>query len=124
MQFQIHASKISVDASVESHVSRRLHFALGRFADVVEKIDVTLADINGPKGGYDKLCRIRVRIKGLAKLVIADVLHEELITATDLAVDRVGRAVARAVDRRNGTRVSRRRRTLSTSDCANQYALA
>lgn len=124
MKIQIHASKISMDASVERHVSRRLHFALGRFANVVEKIDVTLADINGPKGGHDKQCRIRVRVKGVAKLVIAEVLHEELITATDLAVDRVGRAVARAVDRRNGIRVGRRRRAMSASARDGQYALA
>lgn len=106
-----------------SDASDRTMFYVGTSV-ALSTIGGILAGINGPKGGYDKQCRIRVRVRGLAKLVIADVLHEELITATDLAVDRVGRAVARAVDRRNGTRVSRRRRTLSASEYADQYALA
>lgn len=110
MRIQIHASKIDVDHTVETHVERRLGFALGRFADVVRDVEVTLSDINGPKGGHDKLCRIRVRLRGQQKSVFANILHEEIRTAIDLATDRIGRAVPRAVDRQNGLRVARRRR--------------
>ena len=109
MRVDIHASKIEINGTIEKYVERRLFFALGRFADVVQNVDVTLSDINGQKGGQDKLCRIRVGLKRNAKPVLADVLHEDLRTSIDLAADRLGRAVARAVDRQIGVRRARRR---------------
>lgn len=124
MKVQIRSRKLVVDGATEAHVERRLHFALGRFSDVVERVDVTLADINGPNGGQDKLCRIRVRLRNESNPIIAEVLHEELLTGTDMAVDRIGRSVARAVDRRSGLRINRRRRALSAAGRGSQFASA
>ncbi|NQV23573.1 MAG: HPF/RaiA family ribosome-associated protein [Rhodopirellula sp.] len=110
MRIQIQTSKMDADSSVNKYVERRLSFALGRFADVVQKVEVTLADINGPKGGHDKLCKIRVDLRRLPKPVYCEILHEELRTSIDLAAERSGRAVARAIDRQTGYRIARRRR--------------
>lgn len=109
MRVQIRASRIDIEADTKEYVERRLLFALGRFADVVKQVEVTLSDINGPKGGQDKLCRLRVDLKRQPKPVFAEILHEKLRTAIDLAADRLGRAVARSVDRQSGLRISRRR---------------
>jgi len=109
MRIQIHAQKIDIDETIEAYMERRLQFALGRFADVVGRVEVTLSDINGPKGGHDKQCRIRVDLKRQSSPVFAEILHEDLRTSIDLAADRLGRAVARAVDRHSGERISRRR---------------
>lgn len=109
MRIQIHAQKIEIDETIEAYVERRLQFALGRFTDVVRRVEVTLSDINGPKGGHDKQCRIRVDLNWQSSPVFAEILHEDLRTSIDLTADRLGRAVARAVDRQSGQRISRRR---------------
>ena len=109
MWIKIHAQKIDVNEATKAYVERRLHFALGRFADVVKQVQVMLSDINGPKGGHDKQCRLRVDFKRQATPVLAEILHEDLRTSIDLTADRLGRAVARAVDRQSAQRISRRR---------------
>ncbi|MBL6707563.1 MAG: HPF/RaiA family ribosome-associated protein [Planctomycetaceae bacterium] len=119
MRVNIHASKVELSPTIEEYVERRLLFALGRFADVTRTVDVTLSDINGPKGGQDKLCRMRVKLNRQSKPVIADVLHEDLRTSIDLTADRLGRSVGRAVDRQSGLRIARRR-TAAVSSRAGQ----
>ncbi len=121
MRVNIHASKVELSPTIEEYVERRLLFALGRFADVTRTVDVTLSDINGPKGGQDKLCRMRVKLNRQSKPVIADVLHEDLRTSIDLTADRLGRSVGRAVDRQSGLRIARRR-TAAVSSRAGQLA--
>lgn len=118
MRVEIHVSKIELTSTIEEYVERRLFFALGRFADVVKHVDVTLSEINGPKGGVDKLCLMRVGLKRQTKPVVADVLHEDLRTSIDLTADRLGRAVARAVDRQSGLRIARRRSAAVSSRAA------
>lgn len=104
MRFELHSSRIEVSDSIHAYVERRLGFALGRFADVVENVVVSLADINGPRGGIDKSCRMRVTLIGHKTPVIADVLDVEIRAAIDMAAERVGRAVARQLDRRTSRR--------------------
>lgn len=109
MRIQVRTSKLDIDSKLEAYLERRLRFSLGRFDDVVRQIEVTLSDINGPKGGDDKLCRMRVDLKRQSRPVFAEILHEDLRTSIDLAADRIGRAVSRAVNRQSGLRISRRR---------------
>ena len=41
-------------------LERRLSFALSRFDSRIRKTTVVLEDVNGPRGGMDKSCRIAV----------------------------------------------------------------
>lgn len=75
-----------------------LYFALGRFATKIEHVGVRLSDVNGPRGGVDKECRVRIRLHGLRVVLVTDV-DAELRAAVDRACERAGRAVARRVDR-------------------------
>jgi putative sigma-54 modulation protein len=117
MRLELHSSRIAISDSTQAYVERRLGFALGRFSDVVESVVVSLADINGPRGGIDKSCRIRVKLMGQKTPVIADVLELEIRAAIDMAAERVGRAVARQLDRRTPRRSSDKQiETLQTAD--------
>jgi len=60
---------------------------------------VRLSDVNGPRGGVDKCCRIQIILKGLPDVVIEDV-EADLYVAIDRATERAGRTVVRKVDRR------------------------
>ncbi|MEZ6130501.1 MAG: hypothetical protein R3C59_17585 [Planctomycetaceae bacterium] len=104
MKLELHTSRLAVSRTTQAYTERRLGFALGRFADVVEHVVVTLADVNGPRGGIDKSCRIRVKLIGRKAPVIVDVLDLEIRAAIDMAAERVGRAVARQLDRQTSRR--------------------
>jgi hypothetical protein len=75
-------------------VERYFHFALGRFRNRVRKVEVHLTDLNGPRGGPDKECRVLMKIMGRDTVVIREV-DSELNSAVARAAERAGRAAAR-----------------------------
>lgn len=117
MRLELHSSRVHVTNSTRGYIERRLGFALGRFSEVVKEIVVSLADINGPRGGIDKSCRIRVRLNGQKAPVIAEVTDASMRAAADRAAERIGRAVARQLDRRASRRsVNARLEVLQAAD--------
>lgn len=99
MKLTILARHLDLGPELRDQLHRRLDFALGRLATAIRAVDVTIADINGPKGGADKQCRIRVRGPSLRMIVIEHV-GTEVLSTVSLAAERAGRAVARSLARR------------------------
>jgi len=97
MRTIIRANGLASDA-VGDHARRRLGFALGRFADRITTVWLRLSDLNGPRGGVDKQCRIEVRGVNQWEVVVED-RDCDVYVAIDRAADRVGRAVGRTVER-------------------------
>jgi putative sigma-54 modulation protein len=83
---------------LEDHIERRLRFALSRFGSRIQKTIVFLQDGNGPKGGIDKVCRILVRTRGCG-VMMAAVVDSDWVAAVDRATTRIGRTVARQIER-------------------------
>ena len=79
---------------LEALIERQIGYALGRFEPKIREIDVRLRDLNGPKGGIDKHCRISVRFRAGGS-VLADVSDVEYEPVIVRAVDRVSRRVQR-----------------------------
>jgi len=84
---------------LREHTERRLQFAFNWAVHDVRRIAVRLSDINGPRGGNDKRCRIQVPLPGGQDVVIEDT-ESDLYVAIDRAADRTERALARRLDRR------------------------
>jgi hypothetical protein len=81
------------------NIARKLGMKLGKFAPSIERITVRLSDPNGPKGGRDQVCQIKVVLSGLPSVVVeerASALH----TATERAMKATAIAVRRSVRRR------------------------
>jgi hypothetical protein len=99
MRVEIRRGDLEVDAKTQERVERRVHFAFSRFAPRVERVRVRLYDVNGPRGGVDKVCQVTATVTpwGGANVAEADPVLE---AAIDRAVNRAGRAVARLVERR------------------------
>jgi CBS domain-containing protein len=92
-----------LDIAERELVRRKLGRKLGKFAFDIERASVRVEDVNGPRGGVDKLCRIKVVMSGLPSVVVEDQDHD-LKTAIVGALARAERAVRRAVEKRKTVR--------------------
>lgn len=63
MNIQIRSNDFSLSESIKSMVQSQLLDRLRRYNDMVKSIYVVFSDINGPKGGNDKKCLIRISTK-------------------------------------------------------------
>lgn len=118
---ELRSWNVPISEAMREHVERRLDFALRRFAHHVERITVRLVDVNGPKGGVDKRCRIVVQL-ARAPRVIVEAIDSDAYAAISQASIRADETVARVVTRRRprpvasrhgGARMARRRALLA-----------
>lgn len=81
------------------YLRQKLDQKLAKFAPAVHRTSVRVEDVNGPRGGVDKRCRIKVALAGLPTVIIED-HHQSLKGAMDKALARTERAVRRTTERR------------------------
>jgi ribosome-associated translation inhibitor RaiA len=82
-------------AAVRPFAERRVRFALRRLSWLVPRARVQLSDVNGPRGGIDKCCRIELDAAG-APPVLVTALARDWRRAIDEAVSRAARTLLRA----------------------------
>ena len=98
MRVTIQTSGFDMTDALRSYTEQRLASALGWARHHMHRLAVSLSDINGPRGGVDKRCRIRVKLAGVPEIIIEDV-EADLYAAIDRAAERADRAVVRQVER-------------------------
>ncbi len=94
MKLRLTTHGIELSADLDDYVRRRAHFSLGRFAGRIRSLSIRLADVNGPRGGIDKFCDIRVDV-GLRQPVMVRERQASIHAAVAFAVERAERAVQR-----------------------------
>jgi putative sigma-54 modulation protein len=99
MQLAIHGQHLRLDSQIQEHIERQMDFALGQFDSWISGIDVYLEDVNGPRGGVDKRCRILVNIK-YGKTIKVEDGDRDFTIAVNRAADRLRNAVGREVEKR------------------------
>lgn len=98
MNIQIRAVGIPSSEALSEHTERRIAFALSRFSTRLDRILVRFSDLNGPKGGPDKVCQVDLQVKGLGTASV-EARDADLYAAVDLAAAKAGRRVAHLLDR-------------------------
>ena len=98
MRITIQASGFVLTEALRSYTEQRLAAALGWARHQTRRLAVSLSDINGPRGGIDKRCKIQVQLASGAEVIIADT-EADLYVAIDRAAERADRAVVRRVER-------------------------
>ena len=78
MQIDIRSRGFALTHALREYVERRLRFALVHAGDRVRRVAVRLTDVNGPRGGNDKRCRIQVTLNGFPTVVIEDTEAQSL----------------------------------------------
>jgi len=79
----------------------RLQRALGRLANRVRRVRVCLNDVNGPRGGIDKRCRMRVDLFPRGAVVVeafGEAFEQALLGAAERVVRRVRAVIERKRD--------------------------
>lgn len=95
----IHALEHDFRAEERAYLQRKLGRRLGKFADSIERVSLRTEDVNGPRGGIDRVCRVKVVLRG-SRSVVIEKRDATLNAAVALALDGVERAVRKSLQRR------------------------
>jgi ribosomal subunit interface protein len=98
MDLRITGNNVSISEALKSYTERSLRTCLANTDRRVQEVEVRVADVNGPKGGVDKLCGIRVVLRR-AGIVFVEARGADAYGTVDKAAARLRAAVARRVGR-------------------------
>ena len=98
MEVQILDRNVGITSGQRENIDRCLQFAFDRFDSHVRSIDITLTDVNGPRGGEDVQCRMMIGLLQERAIVVEGkgVSVEAIVAET---ADRAVIAVSRRLDR-------------------------
>ena len=97
MHIAIQSNGLVLTEGLRAYVHRRMKTSVGWA--LTRRLAVWLSDINGPRGGRDKRCKIQISLDH-GKTVVIENTEEDLYVAIDRAADRADRALARQLSRR------------------------
>jgi putative sigma-54 modulation protein len=107
MQFEIRGRDISIIHALRNHIERRLRFALDRFARRVRQVRVKVGDLNGPRGGIDKCCKLAISLDRSSTIVVES--HaSNVYAAVDRVADKAATCIGRILKRPYGRNPLRR----------------
>jgi hypothetical protein len=95
----IRAATTDLGLHDRAYIRRKLDTHLGKFAGSIERVSVRTEDVNGPRGGIDQVCRIKIVVRGLPSVVFES-RDASLKAAVDGALKGAERAVRRTLQRR------------------------
>ena len=101
MQLEVNSRQTDIDEDVLCKAKRLLRFSLSRFKGAISRVKLMFNDVNGPKGGIDKRCRIMVKMKTAGQIVVEND-GMDYIETLSICLDRLTRAIRRKIDRQTG----------------------
>lgn len=105
MRIDIQANGITLTSGLRQHINRRLLSSFESARRHLKKISVRLLDVNGPRGGQDKCCKVHISIVGGQDLVIENTdMH--LHTAIEGAAQRAETNLSRRIDKQRDRHIN------------------
>ncbi len=99
MRVLIHSPAVPAHADVRDRVVRSLEAGLGPVRADLRAVDVYLTDVNGPRGGPDKRCRVVAHLPTGRPLVVSRTARDPVVAAAAAAA-RARRSVRARLTRR------------------------
>jgi putative sigma-54 modulation protein len=96
MRLAIQSQHLDLDADHRQQIERRVGFALSRLTQHIRSVDIHLCDLNGPRGGLDKRCRVMVHLDRGPAVIVEDV-DSELGELIDRTIARAARSAHKRV---------------------------
>ena len=103
MELSIRTHGLDLSDPLKAYTERRLRSSLGSFITQLDGVEVRLGDVNGPRGGIDKRCAIKVMLRRFG-VVFARAAGTDVYSTVDQAATRIRSAVSRALSRRRARR--------------------
>jgi hypothetical protein len=72
MEIHVNSQSLTLPAHAGADIARRVRFIFDRLAPSVARLHITLKDVNGPRGGRDKVCVVRAELAGGGQVVVQD----------------------------------------------------
>ncbi|MCW8132002.1 MAG: HPF/RaiA family ribosome-associated protein [Planctomycetota bacterium] len=96
IQIQTHGLKRT--RKLQDYALQRTEFALRRFAERLKRVEVDLADENGPRGGVDKRCRITLALHAGGQVRV-EAVSGDAMRALDRAAGKLRQALVRRLQK-------------------------
>jgi ribosome-associated translation inhibitor RaiA len=98
MKVSIQGHGLQLSKGERHHAARQLLFAFDWARHDILTVTLQLSDINGPRGGVDKRCQLRISHQRVRDVIVEDVAPD-VTQAVSRAVDRAARTLQRRVGR-------------------------
>ena len=109
MIFETNCKQAQIDENASDEVKRLLKFSLSRFEGTVTRVKLRFFDVNGPKGGIDKRCRITAKLRTDGQVVVSGE-GEHYIEALGNCLERLVRSIRRKIGKRQSYPIRFKRR--------------
>lgn len=86
----------ALDEVHREYLRRKLQRMVEKFGSAIERTSVRLEDVNGPRGGIDKRCQVKIVLRGLPSVYV-DERDSSVQAAMDRALAKANRAVREAL---------------------------
>ena len=98
MNIQVNFRNIKKGSTAIKQVRERLSLAFARTQDAIQSVSIIISDVNGPKGGVDKLCRILIKSDHLPDIVITE-SQSNIGSAINRCISRARQSLSRNLKR-------------------------
>ena len=98
MKISIRVRDVEWTEKLRNKVERNIAFTLDRYHTQLSDVSVYLADLNGPKGGVDKLCQITATLRRGNPVMILE-RGSEIVPTVNRALGRLGHSIGRTIER-------------------------
>ena len=102
MKISVRTRDVNLNEEFHRRVQRKVESAVDRLKERIDRIAVLLSDVNGPRGGVDKICHMTADVRGLGTILIT-ATGSDLFEAVANAADRLGYRIHTNVERRRDT---------------------
>lgn len=109
MIFETNNKQAQIDENASNEIKRLLKFSLSRFEGAVTRVKIRFIDVNGPKGGIDKRCRISAKLRTGGQVVVSGE-GEYYIEALGNCLERLVRSIRRKIGKRQSYPIRFKRR--------------
>ncbi|MFG0262227.1 MAG: HPF/RaiA family ribosome-associated protein [Novipirellula sp. JB048] len=114
MKLDISSNRIVIGNALRDYIEERLTLSFQRLERWVQKVSVGLDDINGPRGGVCKQCRVVVTLKGAEPVVVTEI-GDNVRASLSRAIRRAAYALKRRVKAKQQRRIRQMKGRHATS---------
>tara|TARA_R110002110_G_scaffold355224_2_gene564891 strand:- start:66 stop:410 length:345 start_codon:yes stop_codon:yes gene_type:complete len=108
MDVTLDTRNVAVPPTYKSRLARRVSSFFIRFDHSVRRLHVTLKDVNGPRGGKDKVCQMNIELTDGNQIIVQE-RSNRFVRAMGLCTKRARNLVARQIKKKRPKRIAIKR---------------